>query len=162
MTDNENRNIDTGLLVATFSIDNASFGIDANKVLEVVQVKKFSTVHHAPDYIKGVMNLRGKVVTIVDLGEKLDFGEIDRNEQNRILIVEWKQEYVGLLVDKIAEVVHIDNIDIQEAPGNVHGVQSTYINGVFQNSSNQLVGLLNIDKILDIDEQMVSEVVKAE
>jgi purine-binding chemotaxis protein CheW len=162
MADTGNKTDDTGMLVATFVIENANFGIDANIVQEVVQVKKSTPVHHAPLYISGVMNLRGKVVTIIDLGEKLDLGEIVRNNLNRILIVEWKQEYIGLLIDNISEVIQIDKKDILEAPSNVHGVQSTYIAGVFQNTVGQLVGLLNVDKILDIDDQILNEVAKTE
>jgi purine-binding chemotaxis protein CheW len=152
MSENQETNVDNSMLVATFNIDNASFGIDANLVQEVVQVKKNSPVHHAPHYIRGVMNLRGRVVTIVDLGEKLSFGEIPRNDENRILIVEWKQEYVGLLVEKITEVVQIEKSLIREPPGNVHGVQASLIAGVFQNATGFLVGLLNTNKILEVDE----------
>jgi purine-binding chemotaxis protein CheW len=152
MSENIETNVDNSLLVATFIIDNASFGIDANLVQEVVQVRKNSPVHHAPHYIRGVMNLRGRVVTIVDLGEKLSFGEIPPTDENRILIVEWKQEYVGLLVEKITEVVQIEKGLIREPPGNVHGVQASLIAGVFQNASGYLIGLLDTDKILEVDE----------
>lgn len=157
MAEDENRNSDTVLLVATFIIDNACFGIDANQVQEVVQVRKFTTVHHAPAFITGVMNLRGKVITIIDLGEKLAFGEIERNDLNRILIVEWKNEYIGLLVDKIAEVINVETKDIHDAPGNVHGVMDLFIAGVFQNSAGQLVGLLDIGKILDAEDLTMNE-----
>ncbi|NLD94061.1 MAG: purine-binding chemotaxis protein CheW [Fibrobacter sp.] len=152
MSENLEVNVDNSLLVATFTIDNASFGIDANLVQEVVQVRKNSPVHHAPRYIRGVMNLRGRVITIVDLGEKLSLGEIPHCDENRILIVEWKQEYVGLLVDKITEVVPIEKSLVREPPGNVHGVQASLIAGVFQNASGLLIGLLDTNKILDVDE----------
>jgi purine-binding chemotaxis protein CheW len=107
------------------------------------------------------MNLRGRVVTIVDLGEKLSFGEIAHSDENRILIVEWKQEYVGLLVEKITEVVQIEKSLIREPPGNVHGVQASLIAGVFQNASGYLIGLLDTNKILDVDENEYSAISKS-
>jgi purine-binding chemotaxis protein CheW len=160
MVANDEKSVETGLLVATFRIGNAWFCIDAHLVQEVIQVKKSTPIHHAPSFICGVMNLRGKVITVVDLGEKLDFGEISRSEDNRILIVEWEQEYIGLLVERITEVVNIEHDLIREPPGNVHGVQATLITGVFQNEAGILIGLLNIDKILEIDDRSFGEVHK--
>jgi purine-binding chemotaxis protein CheW len=160
MVESDIKNVETGLLVATFQIGMAWFCIDAHLVQEVIQVKKSTPVHHAPAFICGVMNLRGKVITVIDLGEKLAFGEITRSEDNRILIVEWKQEYIGLLVERITEVVHIESDLIRDPPGNVHGVQATLITGVFQNNEGFLVGLLNIDKILEIDDRPFGELQK--
>jgi purine-binding chemotaxis protein CheW len=160
MVESDIKRVETGLLVATFQIGKAWFCIDANLVQEVIQVKKSSPIHHAPAFICGVMNLRGKVVTVIDLGEKLAFGEISRSEDNRILIVEWKQEYIGLLVECITEVTNVECDLIREPPGNVHGVQATLITGVFQNEAGFLVGLLNIDKILEIDDRSLGELQK--
>jgi len=158
MDEMKNNDSDTSILVATFRIGNASFGINTNLVQEVVQVKKNTPVHHAPVYIRGVMNLRGKVVTIVDLGEKLSFGEIEPHKDNRILIVEWKQEYVGLLVERINEVIQIESDKVRDAPGNVHGVQASLIAGVFQNADGNLIGLLDTDKILSVEEEVFNEI----
>lgn len=160
MVENDPKIVETGLLVATFQISNAWFCIDAHLVQEVIQVKKSTPIHHAPAFICGVMNLRGKVVTVIDLGEKLAFGEISQSEDNRILIVEWKQEYIGLLVERITEVIHIESDLIRDPPGNVHGVQATLITGVFQNEAGLLVGLLNIDRILDVDDRSFGELQK--
>jgi purine-binding chemotaxis protein CheW len=139
------------ILVAIFNIGEALFGLNANRVQEVVILKKFTKVHHAPAYIRGVMNLRGRVVSIIDLGEKLEQGLIEKSSDNRIFIVEWKQEYIGLLVERISEVYQLDRKIIKNAPGNVNGVQSDLIDGVFLNIEQQLVGLLNLDKVLELE-----------
>lgn len=145
------RSNENGLLITTFLIHDALFGIDANLVQEVVQVKKLTIVHHAPQYVKGVMNLRGQVVTIIDLGEKLDLGQVTENEKNRILIVQWKQEYIGVLVENVTEVIQIENEMIKPPPGNVHGVQNIFISGVFKNKNGNLAGLLDLDKIFELE-----------
>jgi purine-binding chemotaxis protein CheW len=145
------------LLVSTFSIGDALFGIDANQVQEVVQLRKITAVHHAPDYVRGVMNLRGRVVSVIDLGEKLSLGAIESDAENRIMIVEWRQEYVGLLVARIEEVVQVETEAIKRPPENVHGVQASLITGVFQSEAGRLIGLLDIDKVLAIGDKSSAE-----
>jgi purine-binding chemotaxis protein CheW len=146
---------ESGILVATFIIDGFLFGIDANHVQEVVQARKMTTVHNSESYVKGVMNLRGRVVTIIDLGEKLDLQPVSASNLNRILIVGWKQEYVGLLVDSVAEVVQIENTAIKPPPGNLNGVHAVNISGVFKNKNDILVGLLHTDRIIELTENSV-------
>lgn len=143
---------DSGILVATFILDNALFGIDANQIQEVVQIKKLTLVHNAPSYVKGVMNLRGRVVTIIDLGEKLELPPVMESDQNRVLIVEWKQEYIGILVEKVNEVVQLEKDSIKPPPRNVNGIQAEFITGVFKNRDGVAAGLLDFSKILHIEE----------
>lgn len=144
---------DAGLLIATFIIDGYLFGIDADQVQEVVLVRKMTPVHNSESYVKGVMNLRGRVVTIIDLGEKLDFKPVTSSSLNRILIIGWKQEYIGLLVDSVAEAVRIDKETIKPPPGNLNGIHAVNISGVFRNKDDILVGLLYIDKIIELTEK---------
>lgn len=143
---------DSGILVATFLLENALFGIDANQIQEVVQLKKFTVVHNSPSYVKGVMNLRGRVITVIDLGEKLDLNPVLDSEENRILIIEWKNEFIGVMVEKVNEVVQIETSSIKPPPKNVHGVQSEFITGVFKNKDGIVAGLLDFNKIMHIEE----------
>lgn len=153
MISNDEFSEDSGLLVATFIIDGYPFGIDANQVQEVVQVRKITPVHNSDSYVKGVMNLRGRVVTIIDLGEKLDLKPVVQNSLNRILIIGWKQEYVGLLVDSVAEVIQIEKETIKPPPGNLNGIHAVNISGVFKNKDGILIGLLHIDRIIELTEK---------
>jgi purine-binding chemotaxis protein CheW len=141
------------LLVATFLIGDSYFGFDAIKVQEVIQIRKITPVHRSRHYIKGVMNLRGHVVTMIDLGEKLCLGGIVQNENNRIIIVNWAQEFVGFLVDSMADVVQIDRGTISDPPENIHGVQADLISGVFQNTFGRFIGLLDVDEVLRTEEK---------
>lgn len=143
---------DSGILIATFLLDNALFGIDAKQIQEIVQIKKLTLVHNAPSYVKGVMNLRGRVVTVIDLGDKLDLQPVLDSEENRVLIIEWKQEFIGILVEKVREVIQLEKDSIKPPPKNVHGVQAAFITGVFKNRDGVAAGLLNFSKILHIEE----------
>lgn len=137
------------ILAVIFVVDDILFGLDAGIIQEVVQVKKITPVRHAPPYIAGVMNLRGRVVTVIDLGTRLEMQQVEINDQSRILIVEWKQEYIGVLVNSVSEVIQVEKSDIKSSPGNVKGVQQIFISGVFKRMDQTHACLLDIDKLLD-------------
>ncbi|KMQ51873.1 Positive regulator of CheA protein activity (CheW) [Chitinispirillum alkaliphilum] len=138
---------DTSLLVSVFSIGQARFGIDTSRVQEVVIVKDITPVHSSPSYVIGVMNLRGRIVTVIDTGDKLDLGAIPEKPSRRIFIVRWCGEYVGLMVESVGDVVNIDKDDIQKTPGNVAGVQAELISGVCT-IEKHLVALIDTDVLL--------------
>jgi len=156
-SDSIEQSVESSLLIVTFAIGEARFGIDAGRVQEVVQQRAIARVHHAPRFVAGVMNLRGRVITVIDLGEKLELGPASRSEDTRILIIEWKQEFVGLLVDNVEEVVSVERESISKQPGNVHGIQSTLIAGVFQDVRTRLAALLDVDAIVDIEEKDLAQ-----
>ena len=135
-------------LVATFMVDNKHYGISTTRVREVVRVGGITPVHHSPDFILGIMNLRGRIVTVVDLGYKIGSKKQEVNAHSRIFIVDWCQEHVGLLVDHVGEVVPFDEADLLPAPENLPASQAGMLQGVFHAGS-ILIGLLKIDKILD-------------
>jgi purine-binding chemotaxis protein CheW len=145
---NTTQDTEATLLVSTFLIRQAGFGVDANRVLEIVPVKSTTPVHGAPPYVRGVINLRGRVVTIIDAGEKIDIGAVTTDSENRIFIFEWKQEYVGLLVDRVTEVTQINPGMLKRPPENLHGIRAELITGVFKNDAGMLIAMVDIDKIL--------------
>jgi purine-binding chemotaxis protein CheW len=145
--------IDDSLLV-TFFLGDASFGIDTRQVQDVVRVGLITPVHHAPDYVIGIRNLRGRIVTVIDLKERLELGNVAVNEESRIIIIDSQSELIGLLVDHVAEIISIDRDQLDVPPANVHGVQSRVLSGVCK-GSDRLVAVLNLDAVLQIDEQRV-------
>ncbi len=138
---------ENSLLVSTFFIGQARFGIDTSKVQEVVVVRDITPVYSSAAFVLGVMNLRGRIVTVVDTGEKLNLGAVPETETRRIFIVRWSGEYVGLLVEQVGDVANVDREQVQKTPGNVAGVQAELINGVFP-VDKHLVALVNIERLL--------------
>jgi len=120
------------MLIATFLLGDAAFGIDARLVHEVVKTGEITKVHRAPSFIVGIRNLRGRIVTVIDLSVKLRLGSVRMNDKSRILIVEIQNEAVGLLVDSIAETVSITADEISEAPPILNEAQSKAVQGVVQ------------------------------
>lgn len=142
------------LLVATFQLggDDGVFGIDAILIQEVVMVGEITPVRHAADYVAGIRNLRGRIITVIDLCVRLGLGSVEIGPESRILIADWKGEPVGLLVDRVADAIALEIGDLELAPPNLHGVQMQKLRGVFR-SGERLAALLDLAAVLGSDER---------
>jgi purine-binding chemotaxis protein CheW len=141
-----------GELVTTFSISGTMFGLDAMRIQEIVGVGEITEVHHAPDFIVGLMNLRGKIVTIIDLARRLDLTYQEIKHDTRVLITEWMGEYLGLLVENVFDVINLDPEGVTPPPENIKEVQGRYIDRMYQDGK-QLITLLDVDAILAEEER---------
>lgn len=139
------------LLVATFQLGDGVFGIDTSLIQEVVMVGELTPVRHAPEYVAGIRNLRGRIITVIDLGVRLGLAAVELAAQSRILIIDWKGEPVGLLVDQVEDAIPIGEGDLKPAPPNVNGVQKQNLQGVFQ-SCERLASLLDIAVVLGAED----------
>jgi len=137
--------------LATFYVGDALCGMDILKVQEINKLMQMTKVPQAPDYVLGILNLRGQIVTILDLGKKLGLGETDISQDPRNIIVNSAGGHVGLLVRKISDVVTADMEKKELAPANMRGIQGEYFTGVYKTSDN-LIGILNVDKVLSIED----------
>ncbi len=140
---------DSGL-VATFLLGDAVFGLRAEEVQEVVRPGDITVVHHAPEHVLGIRNLRGRVVTVIDLALLLEVGHGQVGPESRILITDWQGEPVGLLVDQVADTISVAAGDMAPAPSNVHGVQARNLRGVHR-TAEPLVAVLDLEAALEID-----------
>ncbi len=137
--------------LATFYIGNALCGMDILKVQEINKIMQMTKVPQAPEYVLGILNLRGQIVTIIDLGKKLGLGETEISHDTRNIIVNSSGGHVGLLVRSISDVVEA-NLERQEKPpANMGGIQGEFFTGVFKTET-ELIGILNVDKVLSIEE----------
>lgn len=137
--------------LATFYVGEALCGMDILKVQEINKLMKMTKVPQAPEYVLGILNLRGQIVTIIDLGKKLGLGETDISLDPRNIIVNSSGGYIGLLVKRIGDVVEADMEKLEAAPANMSGIQGEFFTGVYKTSSS-LIGILDINKVLSLDE----------
>jgi len=146
--------IEEDLLIATFQLgtDRGMFGIDATSIQEVVMVGELRPVRHAPPYVAGIRNLRGRIITVIDLCVRLGLNAVDIGPESRILIADWKGEPVGLLVNRVADAVALEAGSLQPAPPNLHGVQMQKLLGVFR-SGERLAALLDLAAVLTTDDR---------
>ncbi len=134
------------LQLCTFQLGNALFGLDTILVQEIIKIPDITKVYQAPAEILGIINLRGKIVTIIDLAVKLELESGMEPENRRIIIVENQNEPFGLVVDQISDVIHIDPDELDTAPANVNTTQGRYITGVFRDEE-RLIAILNLEEI---------------
>ncbi len=130
-----------------FRIGRETFAVPINLVHEIVRVPDITAVPDAPDYIEGVINLRGKIVSIVDLRKRFGEKEITRTKKNRILVVEVEGKHVGLIVDAASEVLKLPQGDVEAPPNVFEQGELNYVTGVGK-LNDRLIILVELNKIL--------------
>ncbi len=139
-------------LVSTFHVGDTLLGIDTLRVQEIIRVSDVTRVHHAPEYVQGVINLRGKIVTVLDLSRKLDFPPAEVGDESRVIIVDHEDEYIGLLVDSISDVIVAERERVIPSPANVEGAQKRFFQGVYQGDQG-LIAVLDAEEVLSLGEK---------
>ena len=135
------------LQVVGFRIGNETFGVRIGSVREIVRVPEITAVPSAPETVEGVINLRGKIIPVMDLRKRFGQSDIQPDKKNRILVVELENKLVGLIVNAASEVLKIAPSEI-EAPGNLFAEgESSYVTGVGK-LRGRLIILLDIAKLL--------------
>ncbi|HLZ91267.1 MAG TPA: chemotaxis protein CheW [Candidatus Acidoferrum sp.] len=135
------------LQVVGFRIGNETFGVRIGSVREIVRVPEITAVPSAPDTVEGVINLRGKIIPVMDLRKRFGQSDLQPDKKNRILVVELENKLVGLIVNAASEVLRIAPSEI-EAPGNLFAEgESGYVTGVGK-LKGRLIILLDITKLL--------------
>lgn len=142
-----NQRADAALL-ATFYVRDALCALDAAGVQEVIRVDSVTPVGHAPEAVAGVMNLRGKIVTLLDLGIILGFGKSSVTKESRVFIVEDRNEFLGILVDRVGEVIESEPTLADSLPVNIPAAQARYFRGISR-SAGRVIALLNPRVVLN-------------
>jgi purine-binding chemotaxis protein CheW len=133
--------------VVGFRIGNETYGVRIGSVREIVRVPEITTVPNAPDAIEGVINLRGKIIPVMDLRKRFGSASLQPDKKNRILVVELENRLLGLIVSSASEVLKIPPSEI-EPPGTVFAEgESSYVTGVGK-LKGRLIILLDIARLL--------------
>ena len=150
----KNTTITTGKYL-TFSLDKEEYGIGILKVKEIIGIMPITSVPRTPEFIKGVINLRGKVIPIVDLRLKFDMPAIPYDDRTCIIVVEIETEdttvMIGIVVDSVSEVINIKAEEIEDAPTFGANLDTHYILGMAKIDGKVKI-LLNIDQVLATEE----------
>lgn len=136
------------ILIVT--VADCAFGIDINQTLGINRVIPMTRVPKSPEYVCGIINLRGQVVTVLDLGVRLGREAVTAAPQNRIIIVQDNNENIGLLVDKVIDVIPVNSKNIEPAPANLGGIVGKFFHSVYRDD-NRVNGILDIMEIISVD-----------
>jgi purine-binding chemotaxis protein CheW len=143
---------DISTLISTFYLGETLWGINTLDTQEVIRVSEITRVHNADEYLVGIINLRGKIVTVIDLSKKLGLDPGSISNKSRISIAQWREEHIGLLIDSISDVIDIERNKLTSAPAAMHGTRGGYIDSVYQ-SGQQLIAILNLKAVLQIPDK---------
>ncbi len=145
------KNNDEIIQWVTFRLDDEKYGIRVMQVQEVLRMTEIAPVPGAPDYVLGIINLRGNVVTVIDSRKRFGLAEAEVDDSTRIVIIEADKHVVGILVDSVAEVVDLKTSEIDAAPNVGNDDSSKYIQGV-SSKDKELLILVDVNKLLTDDE----------
>ncbi|MBB1268057.1 chemotaxis protein CheW [Shewanella sp. SR44-3] len=134
-----------------FKLNNETYGINVMQVQEILRYTEIAPVPGAPDYVVGIINLRGNVVTVINTRARFGLDSVEVDDSTRIVIIEAEKQVIGILVDSVAEVIYLRRSEIDNAPNVGTEESAKYIQGV-SNRDNELLILVDLDKLLSDDE----------
>jgi purine-binding chemotaxis protein CheW len=137
--------------LVSFKIGNEEFGVDILKVQEINRMMEITTVPNAPTFVEGVVNLRGRIIPVIDLRTRLGMVKVDHSIKTRIIVVELVDKTVGFIVDEVSEVLRIPRSITEPPPEMVAGIDANYLTAVAKLEDRLLI-LLDLEKILDSEE----------
>jgi purine-binding chemotaxis protein CheW len=144
------------LQLVSFHIGGEEFGLDILRVQEIIRVQQLTRVPNSPDFVDGVINLRGKVIPVVALRKRFGLEELAHDKQTRIVVIEVKGTVLGFIVDSVSEVLRIP-ADTVEPPPRLGKVEREYVSGVGK-LDNRLLILLDVDRLMSDADEISSSV----
>lgn len=141
------RKDETFFHLVTFNLLKEEFGVEISSVQEIIRAADITPVPGAPSHVRGVINLRGKIIPVVDLRRRFSLPEVDSSDDQRIVVVELGSKRIGMLVDSVSQVVKVPVEVVEEMPDEAINVDENYIKGVGKLGS-RLIIILDLNKSL--------------
>ena len=139
--------------LAVFLLRDQPYAIDIMKIKQIIRPLKISRLPRAPEFLEGVINLRGVVIPVIDMRKRFSMPEREDDEETKVIIASVERKIVGIIVDEVTEVISVPKSEIQPPPKVVRGVESDYLLGVCKYKDDILM-MLNLDEILSAEEKI--------
>jgi purine-binding chemotaxis protein CheW len=137
--------------IVSFRLADEEYGVDIMRAQEIIMMGQITRLPEVPDYVCGLINLRGHVIPIVDLRKRFHLPVKENDDSTRIVVVNLQKRTLGMVVDAVTEVLRISVEEIEPPPSSVSGIDHDYIRGIVKRKD-KLVILLDIEAILSTDE----------
>lgn len=137
--------------IVSFRLANEEYGLDIMKVQEIILMGEITEIPEVSDFIRGLINLRGKVIPIVDLRKRFGLDTGDLTEHTRIIVVDTTDATFGIIVDAVNKVLRIDEKQMEPPPTGLLGAEQAYIMGLVKMEEKIMI-LLNLDRILSVQD----------
>jgi purine-binding chemotaxis protein CheW len=133
--------------VATFHLGSEEYGVDISQIQEIIRMVEITRVPRTPDFMEGVINLRGQLIPIIDLRARFGMERISPTKSTRIIVTDIGTKRVGIIVDSASEVLHIPIEAIEQAPEMIAGIATDYLQGVGK-VGDRLIILLDLTMVI--------------
>src|SRR5438309_3730576 len=142
--------------LVVFQLGAELYGVEISRVHEIIRLQAVTRVPRSPAFVEGVINLRGKVIPVVDLRRRFGLPTADHTRASRIVVVEIGDQVVGIIVDGVSEVLRVSSVIVEPPSPVVAGIDSEYLHGIAK-LPERLVILLDLDRILAKEERRALE-----
>jgi len=142
---------DRELQLVIFQLGREEFAVDVSQVREIIRMQDITRMPKAPSFVEGIINLRGQIIAVIDLAQRLSLESAERDSETRIIVVEAGDAKVGMIVDSVSEVMRISEEEVEPSPALAADVEAVYIKGVVKRD-NRLIILLDLARVLGAEE----------
>jgi purine-binding chemotaxis protein CheW len=146
------------LQLVSFNLGAEEYGVDILKVQEIIRMLAISKIPRAPEYVEGIINLRGKVIPIISLRDRFGLGKKENDKRTRIIVMNISGKVLGIIVDSVSEVLRLNSNTVEPAPEVVSGKGEAYIRGVGKVGEKLLI-LLDLERLFGDVEKMLEDVI---
>ncbi|EGL14648.1 MULTISPECIES: chemotaxis protein CheW [unclassified Paenibacillus] len=147
--------------IIVFALAHEEYGVEVDKVKTIERMQPMTRVPKTPAFVKGVINLRGVVVPVIDLRSRFGLPETPYSDNTRVIIVAVNELEVGLIVDSANDVIDLNEDNIENPPEVVGGIKAKYLHGIAKIGEDRLLVLMNLEQVLNRDEVIQLEKIEA-
>ncbi|MBE3573327.1 MAG: chemotaxis protein CheW [Moorella humiferrea] len=138
--------------LVVFQLAGETYGVDINYVQEIIRMQNITPIPRTPAFIEGVINLRGRIIPVIDLHKRFHLPQGEVTNNTRIMVVEMGRVTVGMIVDSVSEVLRLPVASIEPPPSMISGIDVAYLKGVGK-WNERLIILLDLERVLQESEQ---------
>jgi purine-binding chemotaxis protein CheW len=143
--------------IAVAIIGEEEFGIEITRIVEILKRQRVFQLPNLPEFLSGVINLRGEIIPVIDLRKRFGIRNIGAKERN--VVIRYGKEKIGLIVDDIKEIINLEETDISSPPSIFKGLRTEYMTGIGR-KNDRIIIILDLERILTAEEQIKIEEIK--
>ena len=141
--------------IVIFTLNQQQYGVDIAKVFEIIRLTDITKIPNTPYFVEGVINLRGKIIPVIDLRKRLGMPETERDKATRIIVVDVEGITVGMIVDSVMEVFRLNDVEIEATPSMLNNdIDASFIQGIAIKEERMII-LLDLNRVLKGEEKEV-------
>lgn len=137
--------------LVVFSLGREEFAVEVTQVREIMRMEEITRMPKTPSFVEGIINLRGQIIAVIDLGKQLNMESASKSAETRIIVVEAEDVKVGMIVDSVSEVLRVSAEAVEPSPTIATEISAAYLQGVVK-QDNRLIILLDLTRVLSLQE----------